>query len=175
MAEEQQKQPEQEGEKQTGKKKLLIFSLLGLLLISATGGGIAYYYFKIKKESQLGGNETQKPPPMPAELKQAEQPGIFVNLGSFIVNLADTDVQRYLKVSITLEVVNQQVQREVNNYMPAIKDAIIDLISSKYYKDIRTPEGRERLKIELLKRINAILPDGGVKAIYFTSFVVQAM
>jgi flagellar FliL protein len=59
--------------------------------------------------------------------------------------------------------------------MPAIKDAIIDLISSKYYKDIRTPEGRERLKIELLKRINAILPDGGVKAIYFTSFVVQAM
>ncbi|NPA14491.1 MAG: hypothetical protein GXN97_04830 [Aquificae bacterium] len=119
--------------------------------------------------------ENQKPPKPPVDLKKLEKPGIYIDLGTFIVNLADKDVQRYLKVSIVISVLNQKVQQQVQQFLPAIKDAIIDLISSKYYRDIRTPEGRERLKIEILKRINAILPDGGVMAVYFTTFIVQTM
>lgn len=181
MAEEQKEQEQQQEEGKGGKKKLLIL-LLAVLLLGAAGGGAAYYFLVLKKQEeqeQPGGNATanatvEKPKP-PPELEELAKPGIFVPIGDFVVNLADTDVQRFVKVSITIEVVNEQVQNQVNQYMPAIKDAIIDLISSKYYKDIRTPEGRERLKIELLKRLNALLPEGGIKAVYFTSFVVQTM
>ena len=181
MAEEQKEQEQQEGGK-GGKKKLLLFILL-LLILGAAGGGAAYYFLvlkKGKKEEQTVStngveNKTVQKPKPPPELEELAKPGIFVPIGDFVVNLADTDVQRFVKVSITVEVLNEKIQNEVNQYMPAIKDAIIDLISSKYYKDIRTPEGRERLKIELLKRLNALLPEGGIKAVYFTSFVVQTM
>ncbi len=178
MAEEQQQQEGGKG----GKKKLIFILLLLVLILGAAAGGAAYYFLVFKKQQQqqqvagnATGNQTVKKPTIPPELSELEKPGIFVPIGDFVVNLADTDVQRFVKVSITVEVVNEEVQNQVNQYMPAIKDAIIDLISSKYYRDIRTPEGRERLKIELLKRLNALLPEGGIKAIYFTSFVVQTM
>ena len=177
MAEEQQQTDSGKG----GKKKLILLLLLFLLVIGAAGGGAAYYFLVFKKqqpqqvEGNATANQTVKKPTIPPELSELAKPGIFVPIGDFVVNLADTDVQRFVKVSITIEVVNEEVQNQVNRYMPAIKDAIIDLISSKYYRDIRTPEGRERLKIELLKRLNALLPEGGVKAVYFTSFVVQTM
>jgi flagellar FliL protein len=180
MAEEQQ-QPVEEGGKGGGKKKLLLLLLI-ILLLGAAGGGAAYYFLFLKKPKEeklksanATANKTEEKPKPPPELEELAKPGIFVNLGDFVINLADTDVQRFVKVSITIEVANEKVQNQVNQYMPALKDAIVDLISSKYYKDIKTPEGRERLKIELLKRLNAILPQGGIKAVYFTSFVVQSM
>nr|NAZ23276.1 flagellar basal body protein FliL [Thermocrinis sp.] len=52
-------------------------------------------------------------------------------------------------------------------------DAIIDVISSKTSDFVRTPEGREALRLELIRRLNIILVEGGVRNIYFTEFVVQ--
>ncbi len=175
MAEE--KKETQETQK-GGKKKLLL--LLFLLIAILGGGGAAAYFFFLKKsppEENVNATEnaTEEKPKPPPELEELSKPGIFINVGDFVVNLADTDVQRFVKVSVTIEVMNEKVQNEVNQMMPAIKDAINDLISSKYYRDVRTPEGRERLKIELLKRLNALLPEGGIKAVYFTQFVVQTM
>jgi len=181
MAEEQKEQQIPEEEQGGGKKRLILLLLLLLILLLGAGGGGAAYYFLVLKKSKTPNqanatkNATIEKPKTPPELKELNKPGIFVKVGDFVVNLADPDVQRFAKVSITIEVVNEKVQNEVNQYMPAIKDAIVDLISSKYYKDIKTPEGREKLKIELLKRLNALLPNGGVKAVYFTSFVVQTM
>ncbi len=181
MADEKEQQTPEEEQRTGGKKKLLILILLIVLIIALIGGGAAFYFMKIKKKKQppkvvnaTNGTVIEQPK-LPQELKKLEKPGVFVPLGNFIVNLADSDVQRYVKVSITIEVINQKVQSEVQQYMPAIKDTIINLISSKYYNDIKTPEGREKLKIELLKRINALLPNGGVRAVYFTDFVIQTM
>ncbi|HID78954.1 MAG TPA: flagellar basal body-associated FliL family protein [Aquifex aeolicus] len=174
MAEEQKKEAAQGG----GKKKLLLLGFPLLLILG--GGGAAAYFFLLKKTPPQENvnateNATEEKPKPPPELEELSKPGIFIDVGEFVVNLADTDVQRFVKVSVTLEVMNEKVQNDVNQMMPAIKDAINDLISSKYYRDVRTPEGRERLKIELLKRLNALLPEGGIKAVYFTQFVVQTM
>jgi Flagellar basal body-associated protein len=61
----------------------------------------------------------------------------------------------------------------VEKRLPIIKDAIIDVISSKTSDFVRTPEGREALRLELIRRLNIILVEGGVRNIYFTEFVVQ--
>jgi flagellar FliL protein len=180
MADEKEQQAPEE-QQEGGKKKLIILLLLILLVIALIAGGTAFYFLKFKKKKQppkvvnATNGTVIKQPQLPQELKKLEKPGIFVPIGNFIVNLADTDVQRYVKVSITIEVINQKVQNEIQQYMPAIKDVIINILSSKYYKDIKTPEGREKLKIEMLKKINSLLPNGGVKAIYFTDFVIQTM
>ncbi|GAB6077646.1 flagellar basal body-associated FliL family protein [Hydrogenobaculum acidophilum] len=160
MAEEQAKV-----EGKQGSKKKLIFILIPVILLLLIGGGAGAYFFIIHKK-----NQTKKAIPVaPQKL------GIMYNLGSFLVNLADKNANTYAKVSITLELSNQKVQEEVIKRLPIIKDAVINLLSSKTYDEIRTPEGKEELRLELIKRINAILVTGGVQNIYFTQFIVQSM
>lgn len=159
MAEEQVKE---EG-KQSGGKKKLIFILIPVLLLLIGGAGAYFFLTHKKKES------TKQMVVAPQKL------GVMYNLGSFLVNLADKNANTYAKVSITLELSNKKVQQEVVKRLPIIKDAVINLLSSKTYDEIRTPEGKEELRLELIKRINAILVTGGVQNIYFTQFIVQSM
>ncbi|MCX8075513.1 MAG: flagellar basal body-associated FliL family protein [Aquificaceae bacterium] len=146
-------------EKKGGSKKILL--LIPILLLLVGGGGGAYFFLFAKK----GKKGESAPPP--------SQVGVMMDLGVFTVNLADNDADAYARVAITLELSNDKVRVEVDKRMPIIKDAIIDVISSKTSSFVRTPEGRENLRLELIRRINTILFEGGVRNIYFTEFVVQ--
>ncbi|GAB6066532.1 flagellar basal body-associated FliL family protein [Aquifex pyrophilus] len=157
MAEEV-KEPEAGG----GKKKLILLLLL-IILLAAAGGG-AYFFLFAKKEKKEEKASKVAPPEV----------GIMYKLEpAFIVNLADPEATVYARISITLEVANQQVLQEVQKKEPVIRDAIIEIVSSKTSNELRTPEGREELKLEILKRINTILAKGGVRNVYFTEFVIQ--
>ncbi len=148
----------QEGKK-GGSKKLLFIPLL-LLILAGAGGG-AYFFLFAKKEKK------EEHAPMPTQV------GVMMDLGVFTVNLADRDTDAFARVSITLELSNEKVRQEVEKRLPIIKDAIIDVISSKTSAVVKTPEGRENLRLEIIRRINTILLEGGVRNIYFTEFVVQ--
>lgn len=166
MAEEKQEQEQQGG----GKKKL--FMLVALLLVLGIGGGAAYKFLVLdkKKEEQSQEKQAQK---IIEEIKATENVGVMFDLGTFVVNLADNDIERYLKVSVVLELKDQKVQAEAQKRLPEIKDAITTLLLTKRSSEIKTPEGIEFLKEEIAKRVNAILPLGGVKNVYFTEFIVQ--
>ncbi|WP_457678144.1 flagellar basal body-associated FliL family protein [Thermovibrio sp.] len=167
MAEEEKKK-EQEG-KGGGKKKLII--LLVLFLVLGAGGGAAYKFLVLdKKKAQTKERQAEK---IIEEIKATENVGVMFDLGTFVVNLADPDIERYLKVSIVLELKDQKVQAEAQKRLPEIKDAITTLLLTKRSSEIRTPEGIEFLKEEIAKRVNAILPLGGVKNVYFTEFIIQ--
>jgi len=167
MAEEEKQEQEQQG---GGKKKLFI--LVALLLVLGIGGGAAYKFLVLdkKKEEQSQEKQAQK---IIEEIKATENVGVMFDLGTFVVNLADNDIERYLKVSVVLELKDQKVQAEAQKRLPEIKDAITTLLLTKRSSEIKTPEGIEFLKEEIAKRVNAILPLGGVKNVYFTEFIVQ--
>ncbi len=168
MAEEEKAQ-EQEEQGKGGKKKLIL--LIVLLLILGAGGGAAYKFLVLdKKKAESQEKQAQK---IIEEIKATENVGVMFDLGTFVVNLADKDIERYLKVSIVLELKDQKVQQEAQKRLPEIKDAITTLLLTKRSSEIRTPEGIEFLKEEIAKRVNAILPLGGVKNVYFTEFIVQ--
>lgn len=155
MAEEKEKVEEKKG----GRKILFLIPIL-LLLLAVAGGGA--YFFLLNKPKKEG-----------EEKVAPSHVGVMVDLGVFTVNLADKGTDAYARVAITLELSNEKVKQEVDRRMPIIKDAIIDVISSKTSDFVRTPEGREALRLELIKRLNIILVEGGVRNIYFTEFVVQ--
>ena len=167
MAEEEK---QVEGQEQGGGKKKLIFLLL-LVILLGVGGGLAYKFLVLdKKTAESQEEQAQK---IIEEIKATESVGVMFDLGTFVVNLADPDIERYLKVSVVLELKDQQVQQEAQKRLPEIKDAITTLLLTKMSSEIRTPEGIEFLKEEIAKRVNAILPLGGVKNVYFTEFIVQ--
>ena len=168
MAEENK---EQEQEQQGGGKKKLIILLVVLLLLLGGGGGAAYKFLVLDKQKES--KEENKAEKIQEEIRNVENLGIMFEVGTFVVNLADKDADRYLKVTVILEVENEQVKQEVEKRLPQIKDSITTLLFTKTSRELKTAEGVEKLKEEILRRVNAILPLGGVKNVYFTDFVIQ--
>ncbi|MEJ5173048.1 MAG: flagellar basal body-associated FliL family protein [Hydrogenothermaceae bacterium] len=168
MAEEKENQEgqQQEEAKGGGKKKLIII-LLPVLLILIGGGFGAYKFFLSKPEDQKESEKIAK------EVKKTEEHGVELEVGTFIANLADKDADRYIKVTIIMEVQDEKVKEEATKRMPQIKDSINTLLFTKTSDELKSPEGIEKLKEEIIKRTNAILPLGGVKDVYFTEFIIQ--
>jgi flagellar FliL protein len=159
MAREKELPPEPAEEappKPKGKlKKIILFVLLPILLL----GGGAFVYLAFFDDSSPAKVEHHAKALMPLE--------------PFLVNLADKDARRYLKVKIDLEVDNEKAAKELEKFMPRIRDQLIFLLSSKSYPDIATPEGKHQLKKDILARLHAIPAGKKISAAYFTEFVAQ--
>jgi flagellar FliL protein len=94
-------------------------------------------------------------------------------LDAFIVNLAGTSGERYLKVTMELELKEGGLVSELEKRKPQVRDTVLLLLSSKTFEDIATFGGKTRLRNEVTARLNGILAPGSIKKIYFTEFVVQ--
>ena len=131
------------------------------------------------------------------------QKGIIVDLGDFILNLCDENAKKYLKVNVAIEVSKKEddfpkeeaksgggghghgeaapvadplaaIQAEMNQYKPAIRDAVITNLSSKTSAELATAAGKELAKEQITNDINSIL--GGereVLRVSFGQFIIQ--
>ena len=106
-------------------------------------------------------------------------PGPTVTIQDQVYNLEESN--RYLKAAILLELKvdnksekqNQEFQEEVKRRLSQIRDLIIREVSSKTFREVNSPQGKEQLKEELRLKINELLSRGELKRIMFTSFAVQ--
>lgn len=147
--------------KRSGKK--VAFLGLGLLLLLGAGGGIGWHYWSHAAA-------VAKPPSPP--------PISIVHLDHFIVNLADTNQDAYLRVGIDLGVDAKPRKKPASrgqNAMPTpeIRDAIISVLTTYHSSDLLTPQGKTQLKQNLLEALNRGVPGLKVHRIYFTDFLVQ--
>jgi len=101
------------------------------------------------------------------------QQGHIYHLESMIVNLADTEVPRYLKVKIDLESVEPKPNEEFDKRLPRLKDAVLTILTSKTYSQISNSQGKMELKEEILVEANQIFDKLKLKTVYFTEFVIQ--
>jgi flagellar FliL protein len=155
-----------------GSKKKLFIIIGAVVLLLLIGGGVAGWFF-LKPE-----------PPSPEELDpglqvpvpnltQTSEIGPMVNIEEFVVNIISGDSPHYVKASLTVELSNEDVQPEVEQRMPQVRDAVLLLIGNKTYEELQDLQGKRQLKAELKSKINSFLQAGKVRAIYFTNFVVQ--
>ncbi len=131
------------------------------------------------------------------------QKGIIVDLGDFILNLCDEAQKKYLKVNVAIEVSQKDtdfpkeeapaksgghghgaapavvdpmeaIQKEMSQYKPAIRDAVITNLSSKTSAELSSAAGKELAKEQISNDINSIL--GGereVLRVSFGQFIIQ--
>lgn len=100
--------------------------------------------------------------------------GAIHYLNSIIVNLAGTEGKRYLKVTIALEADHSKgLAKELKQREAELVDSLITILSSKDLKDVDSIVGKNRLRREMLDRLNAQLTKGQLLNLYFTEFVVQ--
>ncbi len=100
--------------------------------------------------------------------------GKMVPLDQFTINLATPGSlsPKYVKVNISLEVQNTDIESEVTSKMPQVRNVIIDLFNSKKVQDLATGDGREFLKEEIKNALNGFLVNGKIKSVYFTNFAL---
>lgn len=169
---------EEAGEKKSGGILPLINMVL-LVLVLAVGGFIAWKVMQL--EQSTGAPAGKAPaqtedttlPEAEADSENPDAPPIFIDMEDITVNLADTDNSRFLRAKIKLEVRNEEAKAKVEAAMIKINDLVITDLTSKTFKEIRTPQGKYKLKEELVYRINQLLGGKPVKGLYFTEFVSQ--
>jgi flagellar FliL protein len=122
-----------------GKKGLIIGVLVGVLLLGG-GGGAAFFMMRGEADPEAAAAAAD------AKRKAARA---FVTLDPFVVNLADRENERYAQIGVVLEVEGKDANKKVTEQMPAVRNQILLLISSKMASDLISREGKERLAGEI--------------------------
>ncbi len=191
--------PQAEEGKKKKKGGFLKYVILVVLLLVLGGGGYFAYlkFFAAKPPAAEAPAEGQ---PAPAEEKKAEDshaapkaeekkaegghgeakgghggkdkaPSNNVALPAFVVNLADPNARRYLKIVLDVEMTGNPELLEANQ--AKIRDALLMLLSSKTSQELSTLEGKILLRKEIVERLNQAIGQAKVARVYFTDFVIQ--
>ena len=99
--------------------------------------------------------------------------GFMYNLNPIIVNVAGSDARRFLKTQIVLELSKEKLAEEMEKRAPQIYNSLNDILSSYRVEDISDNTGKDRIRSEVMSRINLILTTGKVVNVYLTEFVIQ--
>jgi len=98
----------------------------------------------------------------------------MVHLGDFTANMSMGErAGKYVRIKLSARVENSSVSDEMKEKNIVIRDSVISVLSAKTFSQISTPQGKERLKNDMLGRINARLGEGEVQELYFTKFEVR--
>lgn len=146
-----------------GSKKLWIIIGVVLLLVAGGGGG-GYVMMKRKADAAAeaeGGGHAEAADAAPARKapkRDPKTPPAYLPMDPFVVNLADRDSDRYAQIGITLEIDEAKFADEMKTYMPAIRNAILMILSHKTAADMLGREGKELLAAEIARE--AVRPMG---------------
>jgi len=147
----------------------LIFLIVAVLLVVTVGlaGG---FFMMWNKLSDLNTQANAA-----AQDQQVQTPalGTLFPLDTFIVNLADQERSRYLRVTMDLELAAPTDTDKLNQRLPQVRDRILMLLPSKRFADIASMEGKTALRDEIIGKLNGLFPENVITNIFFSEFVVQ--
>ena len=162
-------------------KKLVLFIVLPLLLI---GGGGAGAYFTGMLDSVLGvekaegdgehGEDAAEGAHEDDAAAAAMAPSVFHELPTMLVNLNEAGKRAsYLKISIKLELTNEQDVAAVTTIQPRIIDRFQVYLRELRVEDLEGSAGMQRLREELLNRVNKVAHPVKVRDVLFAELLVQ--
>ncbi|GAB4371063.1 MAG: flagellar basal body-associated FliL family protein [Kiloniellaceae bacterium] len=147
-------------------KKLVLFIILPLLLLL---GGLAGAYFAGLLDPLLGKHE-----PVAEEVKPAEPVTVFYDMPQMLVNLnTGGKKNNYLKIAISLELTSQDDLATIETLLPRVVDNFQVYLRELRVEDLRGSAGVQRLREELLMRVNTAVHPVEVRDVLFKEMLVQ--
>lgn len=189
--------------KQQDLTKFLIMTIASIVILFVVFAGVNYVIMENLITQKMNTINTSQEELAEEGNEDEIQRGIIVDLGDFILNLCDENQKKYLKVNVAIEVTKKDtdfpvveeeksgghgghgaapapvdpmeaIQKEMNQFKPAIRDAVITNLSSKTSTELATAAGKELAKEQITNDINSIL--GGereVLRVSFGQFIIQ--
>ena len=167
-------------------KKIILFIVLPILLIGG-GGSVAYFtglldpVLGIEKDcSEVTDPEDPAYEECQAKMIESETgmnmgtPGLYYDVPDIRVNLnSNGGRQKFLFLSIKIEVPDQDNLNEIEQYVPRITDHFQTYLREIRLEDLQGSAGIYRLRRELLERVNAAAPEVEVRDVLFQEMLVQ--
>ncbi|MCM2282054.1 MAG: flagellar basal body-associated FliL family protein [Bdellovibrionaceae bacterium] len=97
---------------------------------------------------------------------------ILYTMDPFTVNLNGSP-RRVIRVAVSLEMLDKEGFEEVVTLGPSARDAVVQILNGKEFKDVETIQGKLFLKDQIAVTLNSHLKSGVVKDVFFNDFLVQ--
>jgi flagellar FliL protein len=187
MAEEEKKEAEgteEGGEKKGGNKTMMIIIAVVVVILLIVGGAVAFMLSGEEEDPAAAGGAAPAAQAQPAAKKPViptarangrsfSEVGTLYEMKRFTVNLLSDKGRKYIRCTLSLELDSPELQGELDSKLAAVRDSVINVLSSKTYEEISTTKGKERLKDEIVATLNQSLVDGRVKNVFFTELMIQ--
>lgn len=191
---------DEEEAKGGGKLKLIIIAVVALLLLGGGGGAAAYFMGLFGGDDATVAEEGSETEDGDADAKKDEggsdgdgagetadattgegEPGgeselasVFVDLPDVLVNLqSESRRSRFLKLKVALEVEDATTAETVKNLFPRILDSFQLYLRALTAEEVNGSAGMQRLKAEMLARINNAIKPIRVSDLLFKEMLVQ--
>jgi len=150
-----------EASKPKGRAKLLIIVAAAVLVLGGAGGAGAYFF--------LGGKAK---PADEQEMALADQPApVFYDMPEIVVRL-DGGQGQYLKLATVLDLSSDKAPEAIKRIEPRLVDLMQTYLIDLKPDDLKGTAGMYRVRQELLRRINDVLP-GSTRDVLFKTLILQ--
>lgn len=161
-----------------GNNKMMFIMLGAMFFLLVAGMGGMFFMLKGKSDtketsaaSAEHGDKKEEPKNKGAALYVSFEP-------PFVVNFAADSPVRFLQVSLQVMTREAAMEHMLKENDPAVRNAILTLLSTQKYEELATPDGKETLRAKALEAVRGVVKEEGgdgekVEAVYFTSFVMQ--
>ncbi len=192
--EKEQQEGEQEAAAKGGKLKLILVAVAGLLLLGGGGGAAAYFMGLFGGPAEPAAAEAgDEVPTTPDGEKKAESGGgeataegegdggadpavaaVFVDLPDILVNLQSSGKRmRFLKLRVALEVADETTAERIRALTPRVMDSFQLYLRALTVEEVEGAVGLQRLKEEMLARVNRAIRPLDVEDVLFKEMLVQ--
>ena len=143
--------------KAPGKSKLMLIVIVAVVVLLLGGGGAYFYISKQRAAAEDGAEEPVAKAPA-KEAAKLTPPG-YLPMDNMVVNLADPGGERVAQIGVTLVTEDAHKMEEVKGFLPTIRSGVLMLVSQRTSEELLKPEGKEKLKKDILRE--ASIPFGG--------------
>ena len=164
------------------KKRLKLFIIIGIAVVVLLGAAGAAVMVMTSPKDDEAAEEHEDTPKGKKKDETASAAPVYLAMETFTVNLLTESADQYLQLSVTLELGTQDAAERIRIFTPRLRNQIMLLLSGKKPSELASKEGKEKLAEEMKEEINAVITpasgkgkkaDAPVKAVLFTSFIVQ--
>jgi flagellar FliL protein len=161
-------------------RRLRWFVIVAAILVLGGGGAAAAYLAGLLPSAREAGAASHDEPGPHEEAgaepaKPAELPAVvFVDLPDLVVNLqSDARRMRFLKLRLALEVADEPTALAVRGLMPRVMDGFQLYLRALTAEDLNGAAGLQRLKEELIARVNLAVDPVRVNDVLLKEMLVQ--
>lgn len=160
----------------TANKKRLVMFGGGTLLLLLILGGVFFFLSGSDEDAAVPEKGKITEEEIQAALEKAPEivfEDIVVLEPFERIPLKGGSAMRTISLGISLELTDHNHRKLVVTVEDRIRKVVSSQVREMTWLELRSPEGKLRLKYDLLKRMNNLFPKVTIRNIYFTNFIMQ--
>ena len=154
-------------------KKTILLVAAAVLVLGGAGAGVYFFIPEVLPAIIRPVDGSRKQLAKKGDEERKHDPEIGVDLDVFVVNLAGQTPARYLRTTLSVGVKSEKEREELKELSGPIRNAVIMYLTERKVEELLEPEGKRKLRGDLVKQINAAVGKKIVSNVYFKEFLIQ--